>query len=110
MRGTTDSAAAPAARCKNLRRGSFILNPPSAAFSLNRLSRLCVRADRQTHREHRAFAWLARHGHVTAHHARELAGDGKAKPGAAEALCGCGIRLAELLEQPFLLLRRHSDP
>src|SRR6266446_5865785 len=28
MRDTTGSAAAPAARCKNLRRGSFILNLP----------------------------------------------------------------------------------
>src|SRR5215813_11918358 len=31
---------------------------------------------RQAHREHRAFAKLTRHGHVPAHHARELAGDG----------------------------------
>src|SRR5262249_22580857 len=31
------------------------------------------RASRQAHGEHRAFALLARHGHVTAHHARELA-------------------------------------
>src|SRR5215469_10803959 len=29
MRDTVGSAAAPAARCKNLRRGSFILNLPS---------------------------------------------------------------------------------
>jgi hypothetical protein len=28
MRDTAGSAAAPAARCKNLRRGSFILNLP----------------------------------------------------------------------------------
>src|SRR5262245_5849856 len=47
-------------------------------------------AGRQAHRKHRAFAWLARHGHVTAHHARELAGDGKAEPRAAEALRGQG--------------------
>src|SRR6516164_3874259 len=33
MRGTAGSAAAPAARCKNLRRGSFILNlPPFTSF------------------------------------------------------------------------------
>src|SRR5262249_20524281 len=67
------------------------------------------RASRQTHGEHRAFARLARHGHVTAHHARELAGDGKAETGAAEALCGRGISLAELLEQLRLLLRRHAN-
>src|SRR5262249_47523241 len=34
------------------RKGSFILSPQFPAFSLNRLSRLCVRADRQTHRKH----------------------------------------------------------
>jgi len=71
--------------------------------------RLCVLASRQAHREHRAFAWLARHGHVTAHHARELAREGKAKPRAAEALSGCGIGLAELLEQLSLLLRCHAN-
>src|SRR5262245_64270309 len=67
-------------------------------------------APRQAYRKHRAFAWLARHGHVATHHARELAGDGKAEPGAAEALRGRGIGLAELLEQLGLLLRGHADP
>src|SRR5262249_14434483 len=43
-------------------------------------------APRQAHSEHRAFAWLAPHGHVAAHHARELAREGKAETGAAEAL------------------------
>src|SRR5262245_46484661 len=52
---------------------------------------------------------LARHGHVTAHHARELAGDGEAETGAAEAPRGRGIGLAELLEQLCLLLRRHAN-
>ena len=42
-----------------------------------------VRAHRQTHREHRALARLARHGPVAAHHARALAVDGKAELGAA---------------------------
>src|SRR5262249_22403986 len=37
MRETAGSAAAPAARCKNLRRGSFILNPPSRFTSLDHL-------------------------------------------------------------------------
>src|SRR6516165_6706687 len=71
--------------------------------------RLCVLASRQAHRKHRTFARLARHRHVTAHHARELAGDGKAEPGAAKALSGRGIGLAELLEQLGLLLRSHAD-
>src|SRR5215472_10121714 len=66
-------------------------------------------APRQAHGEHRAFALLARHGYVTAHHARELAGDGEAQTGAAEAPCGRGIGLAELLEQLCLLLRRHAN-
>src|SRR5215472_10103304 len=64
---------------------------------------------RQAHGEHRAFALLACHGHVTAHHARELAGDGEAETGAAEAPRGRGIGLAELLEQLCLLLRGHPD-
>src|SRR5262249_50193156 len=66
-------------------------------------------APRQAHGEHRAFALLARHGHVTAHHARELAGDGEAETGAPEAPRGRGIGLAELLEQLCLLLRRHAN-
>src|SRR5215468_4103023 len=67
------------------------------------------RAARQAHRKHRTFAQLARHGHVAAHHARELAGDGEAETGAAEFLRGRGIGLAELLEQLYLLLRRHAN-
>src|SRR5262245_3258938 len=42
---------------------------------------LGCRAARQPHRKHGALARLARHGHVATHHAPELAGDGKAKPG-----------------------------
>src|SRR2546426_1113115 len=61
-------------------------------------SSVCIRAAGQAHREHRALAGLARHGHVTAHHARELADDGEAETGAAEALRGRGIGLAEFLE------------
>src|SRR5260370_309331 len=63
----------------------------------------------QAHREHRAFAQLTRHRHVAAHHACELAREGKAEPSAAEAVRGCGIGLAELLEQLGLLLRGHTD-
>src|SRR6516225_2507675 len=66
------------------------------------------RAARQSHGEHRAFALLARHSHVAAHHARELAGDGEAETGSAEALRGRGISLAELLEQLCLLLGSHA--
>ena len=68
-----------------------------------------LRATRQAYGEHRTLARVARHRHVAAHHARELAGDGKAEPRAAEALRGRGIGLAELLEQLRLLLRRHAD-
>src|SRR5262249_1443406 len=56
-------------------------------------------APRQAHGEYRALARLARHGHVAAHHARELAREGKAEPRAAELLRGRGIGLGELLEQ-----------
>src|SRR5215468_7704973 len=63
----------------------------------------------QTHGEHRALARLARHGHVAAHHARELARDGKAEARPAVAARGEGIGLGEILEQFRLLLRRHAD-
>src|SRR5262249_50372451 len=59
--------------------------------------------------EHRTFAGLARHSHVATHHARELAGEGKAEPRSAEALRGRGIGLTELLEQLCLLLRSHAN-
>src|SRR5262245_33266085 len=67
---------------------------------------LGVLASRQAHREHRPSARLARHRHVAAHHARELAGDGKSEPGTAKVLSGRSVSLAELLEQLGLLLRR----
>src|SRR5262245_53255376 len=67
------------------------------------------RAARQADGQHRALSRLARHGHVAPHHARELSGDGKAEPRAAEALRGRDIGLAELLEQLGLLLSRHAD-
>src|SRR5215472_14939010 len=68
-----------------------------------------LRSPRQAHSEYRALARFAPHRHIAAHHARELAGDGEAETGAAEALRGRGISLAELLEQLRLLLRRHPD-
>src|SRR5262249_48939163 len=70
---------------------------------------LGCRAAWQPHREHRALARLARHGHVAAHHARELASDGKAKPRAAKVLRGGRIGLGEFFEQLCLLLRSHTD-
>src|SRR6516164_3509573 len=66
-------------------------------------------APRQAHGEHRTLARLSRHGHVAAHHARELAREGKTEPRPAELLSGRGIGLAELLEQLCLLLRSHAN-
>src|SRR5262249_20024578 len=71
--------------------------------------RLCCRATRQAHREHRPFARLARHGHVSAHHARELAREGKAEPRPAVAARGQGIWLGEVLEQLRLLFGGQAD-
>jgi hypothetical protein len=42
------------------------------------------RLRRQAHRKHRALACFARHGHVAAHHARELARERKAELGTPE--------------------------
>src|SRR5262249_47574218 len=82
----------PAARCrKSLRWGSFM-----------------ALASREANCKHRTLPQLARHGHVAAHHARELARKGKAEPGAAEALSARGIGLGKLLEQLGLLLRCHA--
>src|SRR3954454_11224628 len=91
MSETAGSAAAPPAICRNRRPASWRLTP------------------RQPHREHRAFARLARHCHIPAHHAGEIAGDGESEPGAAETLRGRGIGLGELLEQLCLLLCGHAD-
>src|SRR6516164_2780405 len=68
-----------------------------------------IGTDRQTHYKHRTFAQFARRRHIATHHARELAGDGEAETGAAEALRGRGLGLAECLEQLCLLLRRHAN-
>jgi hypothetical protein len=38
-----------------------------------------LRVARQAEGEDRTLARLTRYGHIAAHHARELAGDGKAK-------------------------------
>ena len=54
---------------------------------------------RQAHRKDRALARLARYCHVAAHHACELARDGEAEAGSAEAPRGRGIGLAELRKQ-----------
>ena len=53
---------------------------PSFRLSARRHVRgLAFRTGREAHGKHRAFARLARHGHVAAHHPRKLAGDGKAR-------------------------------
>src|SRR5262249_15089008 len=65
---------------------------------------LAVGASGQSHRKHRAFARLARHRHIPTHHARELAGDGKAESSSAVAARCEGIGLGEVLEQFRLLL------
>src|SRR5262245_8629717 len=70
---------------------------------------LVSRAGRQAHRKDRTLPQFARHRHVPAHHACELAREGKAEPGAPETLCSRGIGLAELLEQLSLLLRSHAN-
>ena len=58
---------------------------------------------RQAHRKDRALARLARHCHVAAHHACELARDGEAEASSAEALRRRCIGLHEFLEQFALL-------
>src|SRR5262249_18099797 len=108
------SAAAPAPRRRNCRRGSFISDLPlwslySITSSARQIMGLCVPATRQAHRKYCSLPWLARHSPVATHHARELAREGKAEPGAAEALRRGGIGLAELLEQLGLLLRGHAN-
>src|SRR5262249_12686435 len=93
--------------------GKFHSEPPSRGFSPTWSAReimpLSVCGRWQAHGKDRTFAGLTRYGHVAPHHTRELAGDGKAEPGSAEALSGRGIGLAELLEQLWLLLRGHAD-
>jgi hypothetical protein len=67
-------------------------------------------APRQPHREHRALARLARQRHVAAHHARELAGDGKAESGAAEASRpSCSRSSARLIGRPRSVVREGCD-
>jgi hypothetical protein len=67
------------------------------------VSRLAVGASGQANRKHRSLARLAGHGHVAAHHARELAREGKAEPRPAVAARGERIRLGKVLEQLRLL-------
>src|SRR5262249_19180941 len=99
-----NSAQLPA-RLLLLAEAEFLGTGPLAGLSLVQ----GVGTDRQTQYKHRTFAQFARRRHITTHHARELAGDGEAETGAAEALRGRGISLAECLEQLCLLLRRHAN-
>src|SRR5262249_41611690 len=102
-------AATPATSCRNCLRGGFILNL-SLSLSLSGLflqsprrggayGRYVFTPARQAHHKDRAFAVFARYGHIAAHHARELAGDRKAKPRSAVAARRQGIGLGEILEQ-----------
>ena len=50
-----------------------------------RTSSVYIRAAGQANRKHRSLTRFACHGHVAAHHAGELAGDGKAQPCSAIA-------------------------
>jgi hypothetical protein len=68
-----------------------------------------VSTTRQAHRKHRAFARVACHGHVAAHHARKLARQRKAEARPAIAARGQGISLGEVLEQFRLLLGAQAD-
>src|SRR5215469_4032161 len=89
--------------CSESRRGA------AGRFTPEPLISAPLRAARQAEGEDRTLARLACHCHIAAHHARELAGEGKAEPGAAESLSGRGVGLRELLEQLCLLLRGHAD-
>ena len=68
-----------------------------------------MHAARQAHCKSRAFARLAHHRHIAAHHAGELAREGKTEPRPAVAARGQGIRLGELLEQLGLLFGGQAD-
>src|SRR5262249_14131936 len=83
------------------------LFPPSPHRG-GRVLRLCG-ATPPPHPKERTLARVSCHGDVAAHHACELAREGKAEPRAAEVLSSRGIGLAELLEQLCLLLRRHAN-
>src|SRR5262249_58658314 len=70
---------------------------------------LCVLAAWQAHGEYRPLAQLTGHGHVAAHHARELAREGKAEPASTVPPRGQGIGLGELLEEFRLLFGGQAD-
>ena len=61
------------------RRKSVALKSNVVPTSLPTAAQSRLLRARQAHGEHRALARLARHRHVAAHHARELAGDGEAR-------------------------------
>jgi hypothetical protein len=70
----------------------------SATFAQRVSPDVNSRPARQAHGEDRALARLARHRHVAAHHAGELARQGEAKPGPAIAPCSQRIGLGEVLK------------
>src|SRR5262249_53162416 len=110
--GTTNATTATLPQVEVTRVKPVDRTPPNLRLSDDRIDLIRRRrgslwrlgvAPRRAHREYRALARLARHCHVAAHHARELAGDGKAEPRAAIAARCQGIGLREILEQFRLL-------
>src|SRR5262245_28300896 len=95
------------------RSSSMLWSPPFGELSRTRNNLLAWwsgrRAARQADREHRSLARFACHCHIAAHHARELARDGKAQASAAEALRSRGVGLGKFLEDFGLLLGGHAD-
>jgi len=68
---------------------------------------LAIAAAWQANRKHRTFAHLARHGHVAAHHACELAREGKAEPGSTVAARSERIGLAAVSNRSKVALFDH---
>src|ERR1700716_1999050 len=90
---------------------SSLWSPPYGALLRTRNNSLPCwsgrRAARQPQRDHRALTRLALHRHIATHHARELASDGEAEPGAAVFLGRRRLGLGKFLKQLAELLRGH---
>jgi hypothetical protein len=86
VRASTDRELDAAFASLSQRPGVALLLGSDPSITRGRLWRLRVRAARRAHCKSRAFARLACHRHIAAHHAGELARDGKTEVGAAETL------------------------
>jgi cation diffusion facilitator family transporter len=95
LRQAANSEGLQAECPRALRRGAGIVMAMRASAGRRGLR---GRAARQTHCKDRTFAWLTRHSHIAAHHAREIAREREAEPRASEPVRGRGISLRELLE------------